>query len=406
MQTRGKKVKQHQSIYITMPFERFDGRSQRSGQRMHTLRKLKPYLFASAGVLVTFELFARSSITRSLSDTKPRTNIGWQSFLPAYNYRGSSSSSAQSSNSTDLDLLPSPGQSDYWDDLDDWGNDNDAYEGFNTEPEELYWDPFILHRRPITEITAKACIWPPSVYDTCMPDSTLKEDSTRGKWLRVEKDINMRVGVYYLYLFYRRLPYGSNAETVRDFQILTVKDEPTKHLLESDGWHMINQDVRDGVWPRQETAHLYYRTAPRSDGNRSDEVNELDVVWGSSGTLYGWQRMGRDFAEPRDKKKELDQDEGAELMWRKGTPQAPKAKLPLTFSTDGNFKILQIADLHFSVGKGKCLDSDWPGCNGDKGSDLITLDWLQSVLDEEKPDLIILSGDQYVGQMRSRVGQT
>lgn len=377
-----------------MAFERFDGNnSRRPGQRVHKLRKYRVPIFVAVGILVAFELFARSSITRGLQDVTPKTNLGWQSFLPAYTYRQKPLSSTTNTTS-DADLLPSEGQSDYWDGLDNWGDDNNAYEGFNTEDPEDYWDPFVLHSRPITEITAKACIWPPSIYDACMPDSSVREDAERGRWMRVEKDLNMRVGIYYLYLFYRRLPYGSNADTIRDFKLVPVSREPTEHLLESDGWHMVSQDVRDGVWPRQETAHLYYRIAPRSDGNRSDEVNELDVVWGSSGTLYGWQRMGEDFAEPRDKNKNKDQDEGAELMWRKGAPVAPKAKLPLTFSTDGKFKILQIADLHFSVSKGKCLDSDWPDCNDPKGADLVTLDWLNSVLDEEKPDLIVLSGDQ------------
>lgn len=376
-----------------MPFERFDGNSRRAGQRAHTLRKLRLPLFVTVGILVTFELFARSSITRGLQDLTPKTNLGWQSFLPAYTYR-QKPLGATSNTTSDADLLPSEGQTDYFGDLDNWGDDNNAYEGFETSEPEDYWDPFVLHSRPMTEVTAKACIWPPSIYDSCMPDSSVREDAERGKWMRIEKDLNMRVGIYYLYLFYRRLPYGSNADTIRDFKLVPVSKEPDQHLSESDGWHMVSQDVRDGVWPRQETAHLYYRTAPRSDGNRSDEVNELDVVWGSSGTLYGWQRMGQDFAEPREKNKNKDTDEGAELMWRKGSPVAPKAKLPLTFSTDGKFKILQIADLHFSVAKGKCLDSDWPDCNDPKGADLVTLDWLNSVLDEEKPDLIVLSGDQ------------
>lgn len=380
-----------------MPFERFERNGRRPGQRTHYLRRFRVPIFAVVGVLVAFELFARSSITRGPQDASPKTNLGWQSFLPAYTYHQKPVSSLANSTSDDS-LLPPQGQADYGSELDEWSDDNNAYAGFNTEDAEDYWNPFVLHRRPITEVTAKACIWPPSIYDACMPDSSMREDAERGKWMRIEKDLNMRVGIYYLYLFYRRLPYGSRADTIRDFKVVPVSRETTEHLSESEGWHMVSQDVRDGVWPRQETAHLYYRTAPRSDGNRSDEVNELDVVWGTSGALYGWHRMGQDFAEPREKNKAKDQDEGAELMWRKGTPVAPKAKLPLTFSTDGNFTILQIADLHFSVGKGKCLDSDWPGCNDPKGADLVTLDWLGSVLDEEKPDLVVLSGDQLNGR--------
>lgn len=81
-------------------------------------------------------------------------------------------------------------------------------------------------------------------------------------------------------------------------------------------------------------------------------------------------------------------------MFRKGAPKAPKAPEPLQFSSDGKYKIMQIADLHFSVGKGKCRDSNWPGCRDPIGSDNVTLQWLNAVLDEERPDMVILSGDQ------------
>lgn len=179
----------------------------------------------------------------------------------------------------------------------------------------------------------------------------------------------------------------------------------------SGGWVKVQQNMRDGVWPAQDPLYLYYRTAARDYSNKGnytkDEVNEIDVVWGSSGTLYGWDRMGKDFAtakakDSKDSKSKTasssdDVDEGAELMWRKGAPLAPVAPLPLSFSTDGKYKILQIADLHFSVGKGECRDSNWPGCDGGSagsGSDNVTLQWLGEVLDSEKPDLVILSGDQ------------
>ena len=169
-------------------------------------------------------------------------------------------------------------------------------------------------------------------------------------------------------------------------------------LSSSDGWNKVVQNIREGVWPNQEPAYLYYRALPRTRASNYsiDEVNELDVIWGSSGTLYGWDRMNQDFAVPKEKIAAKDTDEGAELMWRKGQPLAPQALRPLSFSTNGTYKIVQIADLHFSVGKGKCLDSNWPGCKDVVGSDNVTLQWLGEMLDSEKPDLIILSGDQYV----------
>ena len=72
----------------------------------------------------------------------------------------------------------------------------------------------------------------------------------------------------------------------------------------------------------------------------------------------------------------------------------PKAH-PLHFSRDGRFKILQIADLHFSVNRGKCRDTVISPC---VNSDNMTNTLLAHVLDEEKPDFVVFTGDQLNGQ--------
>ena len=72
-------------------------------------------------------------------------------------------------------------------------------------------------------------------------------------------------------------------------------------------------------------------------------------------------------------------------------PRAP----PLHFSRDGKFKILQIADLHFSVSQGRCRDVDFSPCTH---SDDLTHSLLGRVIDEEKPDMVVFTGDQLNGQ--------
>lgn len=37
----------------------------------------------------------------------------------------------------------------------------------------------------------------------CSPASSAKEDATRGEWVRIDRDVNRRVGVYYLYIYAR-----------------------------------------------------------------------------------------------------------------------------------------------------------------------------------------------------------
>src|ERR1700761_4559254 len=68
-------------------------------------------------------------------------------------------------------------------------------------------------------------------------------------------------------------------------------------------------------------------------------------------------------------------------------PRAP----PLHFSRNGTFKIMQVADLHYSVSPGHCLDTDLSPCR--KG-DYQTESLLSRALDSEKPDLVIFTGDQ------------
>ena len=82
---------------------------------------------------------------------------------------------------------------------------------------------------------------------------------------------------------------------------------------------------------------------------------------------------------------------------------------PLHFSDDGKFKILQVADLHYSVSEGSCRDVDksvlpeflsslgTDPCNGDT----LTRSLLAHTLAEEKPSLVVFTGDQLNGQTTS-----
>jgi hypothetical protein len=72
---------------------------------------------------------------------------------------------------------------------------------------------------------------------------------------------------------------------------------------------------------------------------------------------------------------------------------APRAR-PLHFSHAGEFKIMQIADLHFSVSHGMCKDTNLSPC---KQGDDETLALMGRTLDIEKPDLVVFSGDQMNG---------
>lgn len=78
----------------------------------------------------------------------------------------------------------------------------------------------------------------------------------------------------------------------------------------------------------------------------------------------------------------------------KPRPDSPRA--PLRVGKGGKFKIIQISDTHMVTGVGVCKDAT--DRNGqalpESEADPLTISFLSGLLDVEKPDLAILTGDQ------------
>ncbi|OHW97572.1 phosphatase dcr2 [Colletotrichum incanum] len=74
----------------------------------------------------------------------------------------------------------------------------------------------------------------------------------------------------------------------------------------------------------------------------------------------------------------------------------PDARATLRVREDGTFKIVQISDTHMVTGVGVCEDAiDADGKDLPKSvADPLTVDFIGRTLDVEKPDLVILTGDQ------------
>jgi 3',5'-cyclic AMP phosphodiesterase CpdA len=87
------------------------------------------------------------------------------------------------------------------------------------------------------------------------------------------------------------------------------------------------------------------------------------------------------------------------LSIRRGNPLKNKKPTP-RINDNGRFKVMQLADMHLSTGLGACRDPVpaelVPGqkCEADPR----TLEFVERLLDEEKPDMVVLSGDQVNGE--------
>jgi len=86
----------------------------------------------------------------------------------------------------------------------------------------------------------------------------------------------------------------------------------------------------------------------------------------------------------------------ARLSVLRGRAEPKPARAALRVREDGRFKIVQISDTHMVTGVGVCKDAiDAHGNHlPESEADPLTVNFIENVLDVEKPDFVICSGDQ------------
>ena len=210
----------------------------------------------------------------------------------------------------------------------------------------------------------------------------MKEDS----WHRIEKDLYL--GASWISQAYIQVQRQKEDDlTAEDKVVLDVKigrlDPVTSEKEEA---HEQWESRSSGLWLKRSTG--------RRDSDSKDVVTAIDVLFGEDAVdpRPGW--------EIRDTSLLLDGVfEGKEprLSIRRGRPRHEDKPVPRV-GKDGKFKVMQVSDLHLSTGVGLCRDPEPPGYKGGKcEADPRTLDFIGRILDDEKPDLVVLSGDQVNG---------
>ncbi|KAK9380704.1 Metallo-dependent phosphatase-like protein [Kockiozyma suomiensis] len=122
-------------------------------------------------------------------------------------------------------------------------------------------------------------------------------------------------------------------------------------------------------------------------------VSDVDVLFGVDAVdpRFGWSLKG-----DRNSSLLVGSQMHPRITIRLGGKQeAPTVKLRV--NTEGKFKIIQVADLHLSTGVGECMDSFPEETAEDCEADPRTLSFLSRLLDQEKPDFAVLTGDQIFG---------
>lgn len=151
----------------------------------------------------------------------------------------------------------------------------------------------------------------------------------------------------------------------------------------------------DGVWEQRPGGIWIKRSNRRGVSDSKDAVTDMDVLFGDDAVEArpGWEMTGT--AMLLDAASEIPE---AHITIRRGAEREPHKPVPRIME-NGRFKIMQLADLHLSTGVGHCRDAlpeDWNG--GKCLADPRTLDFVEKILEEEKPNLVVLSGDQVNGE--------
>ncbi|KAH8925342.1 hypothetical protein BT69DRAFT_1295705 [Atractiella rhizophila] len=288
-------------------------------------------------------------------------------------------------------------------------------------------EPFIPYGtklQPLTDITFTACIMPSFVtslvsekvfYSVCGPaedNNLLPFPPAPGTWHRLPKNLNYRVGWGDVWLWYKRLEAGDDeSHVIKDITLLPHGQKP-----EEEGWIKHRGTLRAFMPPQLANSpelHLWIKKGENSE--KEEAITEVDVTYGHAPVQWGWEVAGEEITSYG---KHFDIGNAATMVKKKGNPVRPDPP-KLKFSNNGDFSILQIADLHFSSDVGHCFDISKTQTNGheildncrDLGGDATALKWLDRVLmswlDEarrKKTDyrdgggLVVLSGDQLNGQ--------
>ena len=231
------------------------------------------------------------------------------------------------------------------------------------------------HHHPgsvLTDITLQKC-------SSANPFSTCRLDPA--KWRRIEKDLYLGKG----WLQSAWVHVQRKAE-----EDLTEEDKVVVGISVGRSSPSLEDGNRD--WEQRPGGMWVLRSQRKGESDSHRAVTAVDILFGSDAVdpRPGYQLSQTPF--------DLASEPIARLSIRHDQAKVEKPVKP-RIGNNGRFKILQLSDMHLSTGTGACRHA--MGVNNEPSkhceADPRTLEFVESILDDEKPDLVVLSGDQIEG---------
>lgn len=215
------------------------------------------------------------------------------------------------------------------------------------------------------------------IFSQTVPPSTCELDPRI--WHRVEKDLYLHTSQKSAWLY---VALAREEDLVpEDLLVMDIRVcEPPSNPSSDYSW----ESRPGGIWVLRSCF----------SGRIGQAVTEVDVLFGMDAVdpRPQWTLMRSSLqlnAEPYVPVARLS-------VLRGRVKPRPNVRAALRVREDGKFKIVQISDTHMVTGVGVCKDAiDAHGNHlPESEADPLTVNFIGKILDVEKPELVILTGDQ------------
>lgn len=229
----------------------------------------------------------------------------------------------------------------------------------------------------ITDITVAFCSTV-NVFSSCKFDPR--------QWHRIEKDLYLNTG--WMNQAYLHISRKKEEELTSDESVIV--DVKCGRLDPAVG----EKNKGNEKWESRPGGIWILKSSKRHESDSKEAVTAVDVLFGADAVepRLGWRLLETSMlldASPEAQEAHLTVRSGRLRKVERPSPRIRK---------DGKFKIMQLADLHLSTGLGTCRDAEPAEHNGGVcEADQRTLDFVRRLLDDEEPDLVVLTGDQVNG---------
>ncbi|KAI1500536.1 calcineurin-like phosphoesterase [Biscogniauxia marginata] len=233
------------------------------------------------------------------------------------------------------------------------------------------------HGLVITDVTITICS-SVNIFSSCKLDPET--------WHRIDKDLYLdKSWMYHAYVHVRRKKEGELATDDKVVVDIAVGRLDPATTIKGEA---------DARWESRPAGLWIHRSAKPHASDSKNAITAVDVLFGDDAVEArdGWQVQGTPLLLDADPEVPV-----AHITIRRGSYEEPQKHQPRV-KDNGRFKIMQLADLHLSTGVGHCRDAvpdEYEG--GPCMADPRTLDFVSRLLEDEKPDFVVLSGDQVNG---------